>query len=146
MTQQNPPRKSQKTTPREWKSWNAVEWIPPSRANVSANTVPSSPTVKRVRPAQASGRPQPARKTLRLSGQIIADGDLVEWKTVRLDGVHHVVHEYANFVSSAEMATTGKHLGKGFDPPVNTHISHAFLLNCRKMADFFENVPVSVSN
>lgn len=76
-------------------------------------------------------------KTLRLSGKITSDGDVVEWETVRLDGVRHVVHEYANFVSSAEMVTTGQHLEKGFDPPLNTHISHAFLLNCRKMRDFF---------
>lgn len=76
-------------------------------------------------------------KTLRLAGNISIDGDVVEWETVRLDGVHHVVHEYANFVSSAEMVTKGQHLKKGFDPPVNTHLFHAFLLNCRKMADFF---------
>src|ERR1039458_1208229 len=51
--------------------------------------------------------------------------------------VHHVVHDYANFVSSAEMVITGQHLGKVIDPPINSHIFHAFLLNCRKMADFF---------
>jgi hypothetical protein len=32
---------------------------------------------------------------------------------------------------------TGRHLGKPLEPPVNTHISHAFLMNCRKMYDFF---------
>ena len=53
------------------------------------------------------------------------------------EAIHHVVHDYANFVSSAEMVITGKHLGKFLDPPVNTHIFHAFLLNGRKMADFF---------
>ncbi|MFL6353553.1 MAG: hypothetical protein ACJ74Z_17115 [Bryobacteraceae bacterium] len=57
----------------------------------------------------------------------------------RRDAVHHIVHEYANFVSSAEMVISGHHLGKDFDAPVNTHIFHAFLLNCRKMADFFGN-------
>jgi hypothetical protein len=51
--------------------------------------------------------------------------------------VHHVVHDYANFVSSAELAMTGHHLGKVIEAPINTHIFHAFLLNCRKMADFF---------
>lgn len=35
------------------------------------------------------------------------------------------------------MVNSGRHLKKGFDPPVNTHIAHAFLLNCRKLADFF---------
>jgi hypothetical protein len=63
--------------------------------------------------------------------------DVVLWEKVRLDSVHHVVHDYANFVSSAEMMTTGQHLGKTCDPPVNTHISHAFLLSCRKIARFF---------
>src|SRR6185437_6522419 len=63
----------------------------------------------------------------------------VRSEKIRLDAVHHVVHDYANFVSSAEMVMTGKHLGKALDPPLNTHIFHAFLLNCRKMADFFGN-------
>jgi hypothetical protein len=72
-------------------------------------------------------------RELRLKGNLTNGGCVVNWDEVRL----YVVHEYANFVSSAEMVTTGQHLGKGFDPPVNTHISHAFLLNCRKMADFF---------
>ena len=77
-------------------------------------------------------------KTLRLSGRVTTDEDVVEWETVRFDGIHHVVHDYANFVSSAEMVTTGKHLGKGLSAPVNTHLFHAFLLNCRKIADFFD--------
>jgi hypothetical protein len=55
----------------------------------------------------------------------------------RRKAIHHIVHDYANFVSSAEMTITGVHKAKGFDPPVNTHIGHAFYLNCRKMADFF---------
>lgn len=81
---------------------------------------------------------QPAEwRALRLHSKLTVDGDLVEWEKVRLDGVHHVVHDYANFLSSAEMVTTGQHLRKGFDPPVNTHLFHAFLLNFRKMADFF---------
>jgi hypothetical protein len=58
----------------------------------------------------------------------------------RLDAVHHIVHEYANFVSSAEMVKTGLDIeGVGIKPPINTHISHAFYLNCRKLADFFQN-------
>jgi hypothetical protein len=55
--------------------------------------------------------------------------------------VHHVVHDYANLVSSGTMAVQGHHLGRGFDPPVNTHISHAFLVNCRKMDEFFKFPP-----
>jgi hypothetical protein len=59
----------------------------------------------------------------------------------RLKAVHHVVHEYANFVSSAEMVQSGKDInGKYFEPPINTHVSHAFYLNCRKLSDFFRNV------
>jgi hypothetical protein len=29
--------------------------------------------------------------------------------------------------------------GVPFKPPINTHISHAFYLNCRKLADLFQN-------
>ena len=29
--------------------------------------------------------------------------------------------------------------GRPLEPPVNTHVSHAFYLNCRKLADFFQN-------
>jgi hypothetical protein len=35
------------------------------------------------------------------------------------------------------MAVDGHHLGRGFDPPVNTHIGHTFLVTCRKMYEFF---------
>lgn len=65
---------------------------------------------------------------------------MTEVERKRLKAVHHVVHEYANFVSSAEMVLTGKDVdGKLFKPPINTHVSHAFYLNCRKLADFFQN-------
>jgi hypothetical protein len=58
----------------------------------------------------------------------------------RLAAVQHVVHEYANFVSSAEMVLHGADIdGVYFKPPINTHVSHAFYLNCRKLADFFRN-------
>ena len=58
----------------------------------------------------------------------------------RLNAIVHIVHEYANFVSSAEMVLTNLDVeGKRFKPPINTHISHAFYLNCRKLADFFQN-------
>lgn len=60
-----------------------------------------------------------------------------EWEDLRVRCVHHVVHDYANFVSSAEMVISGQHLKKGFDPPVNSHLFHAFLLDSRKIADFF---------
>ena len=59
----------------------------------------------------------------------------------RLEAIHHVVHDYANFVSSAEMVLTGKDIDGNFlKPPINTHVSHAFYLNCRKLADFFLNL------
>jgi hypothetical protein len=58
----------------------------------------------------------------------------------RSKAIVHIVHEYANFVSSAEMVLTGRNTdGTLIKPPVNTHISHAFYLNCRKLADFFLN-------
>jgi hypothetical protein len=58
----------------------------------------------------------------------------------RSDAIIHVVHEYANFVSSAEMVLSGYDIdGVPFKPPINTHISHAFFLNCRKLVDFFQN-------
>lgn len=53
---------------------------------------------------------------------------------------HDVVHDYANLVSSAELALSGRHNCRAIDPPVNTHIKHAFLLNSRKMRDFFTGV------
>lgn len=56
----------------------------------------------------------------------------------RLEAIRHIVHEYANFVSSAEMVLTGKDTGgRALLPPLNTHVSHAFYLNCRKIAEFF---------
>jgi hypothetical protein len=58
----------------------------------------------------------------------------------RFKAIHHVVHEFANFVSSAEMVLAGVDIyGKPFKAPINTHVSHAFYLNCRKLADFFQN-------
>jgi len=50
----------------------------------------------------------------------------------RLEAVHHVVHDYANLVSSGDLTQD-----ESVKPPLNTHIQHAFLLNCRKLADFF---------
>jgi hypothetical protein len=58
----------------------------------------------------------------------------------RLSAIVHVVHEYANFVSSAEMVLSGCDIdGVPFKPPINTHVGHAFYLNCRKLADLFQN-------
>ena len=58
----------------------------------------------------------------------------------RFDAIVHVIHEYANFVSSAEMVLSGCDIdGAYFKPPINTHVGHAFYLNCRKLADFFQN-------
>jgi hypothetical protein len=61
-------------------------------------------------------------------------------KAPQILAVHHIVHEYANFVSSAEMTIHGKDVdGELITPPLNTHVSHVFYLNCRKLADFFQN-------
>jgi hypothetical protein len=58
----------------------------------------------------------------------------------RLAAIVHIVHEYANFVSSAEMVLSGCDTdGVPLRPPINTHVSHAFYLNCRKRADLFQN-------
>ena len=54
-----------------------------------------------------------------------------------LKAVHHVVHDYANLVSSGTMVVDGGHRGKGFIPPINKHVGDAFLVNCRKIYDFF---------
>ncbi len=55
----------------------------------------------------------------------------------RLEAVHHVVHDYANLVSSGTMTVAGRYQTTGLVPPVNTHVGHAFLVNCRKMYEFF---------
>lgn len=53
---------------------------------------------------------------------------------------HHVVHDYANLVSSGKLRLAGKHQGvKLLDiAPVNSHVWHAFYMNCRKMFEFFQ--------
>lgn len=57
----------------------------------------------------------------------------------KINAIEHIVHEYANFVSSAKMVVTGEDSkGDPLKPPVNTHVAHAFYLNCRKLADFFQ--------
>ena len=59
----------------------------------------------------------------------------------RLAAIHHVVHDYANLVSSGALTQAGPAAKAGVRPPVNTHIQHAFLLNCRKLADFLQRPP-----
>jgi len=45
----------------------------------------------------------------------------------RFSSIVHIVHEYANFVSSSEMVLSGRDVdGVPFKPPINTHVSHAF--------------------
>ena len=58
-----------------------------------------------------------------------------------LKAVIHVVHDYANLVSSGTMTISGTHSNKVLEPPVNTHVCHAFLVNCRKMFEFFTYQP-----
>ncbi|MGI8785169.1 MAG: hypothetical protein ACR2L2_16145 [Acidobacteriota bacterium] len=54
----------------------------------------------------------------------------------RLAAVEHIVHDYANLISSGEMLRP--HFDPILIPPANTHVQHAFLLNCRKLGDFFQ--------
>jgi hypothetical protein len=50
--------------------------------------------------------------------------------------IRHIVYEYANLVSTGtRLLQTG---ADALKPPDNTHVQDAFLLNCRKMADFFK--------
>jgi hypothetical protein len=48
-----------------------------------------------------------------------------------LDSIRHAVYEYANLISSGEL------LAVQHAYSINTHLQDAFLLSCRKMADFF---------
>lgn len=83
---------------------------------------------------------------LRRDGTIKISGGVLNWDAMLLGGIQHVVHEYANFVLSAKMRKTGEHRGTPLEPPINTHIAHAFLLNCRKMACFFAGPPADNPN
>ena len=47
--------------------------------------------------------------------------------------IPHIVYEYANLISSGTL------LNQSLEPPCNTHVQDAFLLSCRKLADFFSN-------
>ena len=56
--------------------------------------------------------------------------------TICEKAIDHIVYEYANLVSAGEL------LKKQHEPPtINTHVQDAFLLSCRKMADFFTKKP-----
>lgn len=48
--------------------------------------------------------------------------------------IEHIVHDYANLVSTGELK---RQQGDRMAPPIDTHVGEAFLLNCRKMYDFF---------
>ena len=48
---------------------------------------------------------------------------------------HHVVHDCVNLVSA------GEEIKRAPRPPLNTHVGHAFYMNCRKMYEFFTYEP-----
>ena len=53
---------------------------------------------------------------------------------------HHVVHDYANLVSSGLLITDLKSNDALLKiAPVNSHVWHAFYMNCRKMYEFFHH-------
>ncbi len=55
---------------------------------------------------------------------------------------HHVVHDYANLVSSGRLITDKKSNDELLKiAPVNSHVWHAFYMNCRKMCEFFKDGP-----
>ncbi len=56
----------------------------------------------------------------------------------RLKAISHIVYEYANLIASGEMLQAA--FKPALVPPANTLVQQAFLLSCRKMADFFLQV------
>lgn len=52
--------------------------------------------------------------------------------------VVHVVHDYANLLSSGKMADSGycNDVKLRYNTPLNHHVGEAFLMNCRKMEEF----------
>jgi hypothetical protein len=52
---------------------------------------------------------------------------------------HHIVHDYANLVSSAKIRFSREFKGVKLSDlaPLKTHVWHAFYMNCRKMYEFF---------
>jgi hypothetical protein len=60
----------------------------------------------------------------------------------RLRPEHHVVHDYANLISSGRLITDKESNDKLLKiAPVNSHVWHAFYMNCRKMYEFFSYKP-----
>jgi hypothetical protein len=52
---------------------------------------------------------------------------------------HHIVHDYANLISSGKLITDKKSNAALLKlAPVNSHVCHAFYMNCRKMYEFFQ--------
>jgi hypothetical protein len=49
------------------------------------------------------------------------------------DAIPHLVYEYSNFVHAAKYVVDPENKGG----PVSVHVGDVFLLNCRKMGDFF---------
>jgi hypothetical protein len=52
---------------------------------------------------------------------------------------HHIVHDYANLVSSGLLIT--ERTSNDFllrNAPINSHVWHAFYMNCRKLYEFFK--------
>lgn len=51
---------------------------------------------------------------------------------------HHVVHDYANLLSSGLLKTDDNYMARLLNiPTANSHVWHAFYINCRKMYEFF---------
>ena len=54
---------------------------------------------------------------------------------LRITAVHHVVHDYADFVSA------GTEIYKHRIPPLNAHVQYSFIVGCRKFGVFFGEKP-----
>jgi hypothetical protein len=52
------------------------------------------------------------------------------------NAIHHVVYEFSNLIHSADYVA---HKSPG--GPIGVHVGDVFLLNCRKLADFFSRGP-----
>jgi len=58
----------------------------------------------------------------------------------RLRAEHHVVHDYANLVSTGRLVTNPKtNRQLELICGANGHVWHAFYMNCRKMYEFFHH-------
>jgi hypothetical protein len=54
-------------------------------------------------------------------------------QTLRLEAIHHIVHDYVNLISA------GTEIPKEPKPPLNSHVQYSFILQLRKFANFFSN-------